>query len=237
MLVIDRRLDEKLVGNVLVEKGLARTADQPQPLLGIELVGIERAQALGHVELARVDVRNRDRLACTFLVEQVDAAPVGDLGDGETCHVAKRLLVVQRGGQHLTGAREELHSQGRSLRGRHVLDDRDGGLDRAAGLAHGGRLQHHPLLLARLPVHRAHRQRHGLLAAQRANRGEVVHADLTTVLPDRLPAVHQLPRVGLAEFLDRVEPHTVERRPIGVDQLVVGAPDRHRLTERINDHG
>jgi hypothetical protein len=98
VLLVDRRRDEELVGNVVVEDRLARAHHASKALLGVELLGLEGAQARGHLELARIDVRDGDLFALALVVEQIDPAPVGDLRHRQPGDVAKRLLVVQRGG-------------------------------------------------------------------------------------------------------------------------------------------
>ncbi len=84
---------------------------EPEALLGVELLGLVFAQARGRAQLGRIGVRDRHRFARAVLGEQVDRAPVGDLRHGEPGDVAQRLLVVERGGEHVADLREELHPQ------------------------------------------------------------------------------------------------------------------------------
>ena len=165
VLLVHRRSDEQLVGYVGVELRLAGAQHEPEPPVGIEPLGLVFTQARGRAQLGRVGVRDGHRFAPAVLGEQVDGAPVGDLRHGEPGDVAQRLLVVERGGEHVADLREELHPQRGALGLRDVLDDRHGCLDLAVGVAHGGGLQQRPLLVAALSVNGAQQQRLGLLAA------------------------------------------------------------------------
>ena len=69
-------------------------------------------------------MRDHDSLAGAALVDELDGAPVGDLGDRQPGHVAQRLLVVERRHQRLGGAREEPVAQLGDPLARDVLDDR-----------------------------------------------------------------------------------------------------------------
>ncbi len=233
MLLVDGRPEEHLVGYVVVEDGLAGPQHEAETGVRVELLGLELAQARGHLEPRRVDVGDRDALSPAVRIEQVHPAPVGDLRHGESRDVAQRLLVVQGGGEHGAGAGQEVAAQLHALAHRDVLDDRDGSLDLALRIAH--RLQEHPGLRSGPRVDRPHCQRAGNLAAQQTHRGKVVHVDLAAVLAEGQVAAHQSAGIGVAQLVHRGEAHALERRAVGVDDAVVPAPDRDRLRQRVDD--
>ena len=181
-------------------------------------------------------MRHGHRLACAVVVEQVDRAPVGDLGHRQPSDVAQRLLVVERGGQHLAGPRQELHAQGRALAAVTSSMMVTAASIEPARVTHRGRLQQHPLLLAGDPVDRAQQQRLGLLAAQQPDGGEVLHADRMAVLTGSLIRPHQRSRIRVAQILHRGKSQSIQRSLVGVDEVIVGAADRNRLGQRVDDH-
>jgi hypothetical protein len=56
-----------------------------------------------HLLLRGIRMRRRQPAGCLPLLDDGDAAPVGEHGDGDPCHAFQRLLVHQRRGENRTG--------------------------------------------------------------------------------------------------------------------------------------
>ena len=183
MALVHGRGPQRLLGDLVEERGLAGRDHAPDPAVGLYLLGLVFAQARGQLDPRRVDVGDCDGLPVPFFVDEVDAAPVGELRHGEAGDVLQCLPVVERGRQQRRGAREELAAQLQPLALGDVLDDRHRRVDRPLLVSHGGRLEQHPALVARRLVDRAQKHRLGLLlAAQQPHRGQVFHLHVRAVL-------------------------------------------------------
>ena len=202
---------------------------RPRPCSGFGRCGLVRAQALGERELVRVAVGRHDLLAHSVVVDEVDGAPVGDLRDRRPGDVAQRLGVVHRGAERAAGLGEEAAAQLRRLDRRDVLDDRRGRDDLAGLVAQRRGLEEVPAQRAAAAIDGAHEQRLGVLAAQQAHGRDVVHRQRAgRPRARRCSRCHDRARGPRLQLRQRAEAHVLQRRPVGVDDVVGAVADRDR---------
>jgi hypothetical protein len=161
VLFVDRGGGQQLVGDVGEELRLTRSQHRREPLGGIGVDRLVLTQALGQHELLGVGMSHDDLTAHAAVVDQLDPAPVGDLGHREPGHVTQRLAVVERRGKDLADSGEEPRLALGALGGGHVLDDRHRRLDVPVCVVQRSRLEHPPLLGAARRLDEAEQQRLG----------------------------------------------------------------------------
>ena len=165
MPVVERSLDEHFVRYLRIQQRLARANHATHSLLRVKTLRSVLPELLGQCQPTGIDVRHSHRLAISVLVNEVDGAPVGDVWHGQLGHVLERLLVIQRGSQHVAGVGQEgTLLLGPLLLG-DVLDHHDCRLH-LAGLVHQRRrLEQVPALNAGVAINRSDQQRFGGLFA------------------------------------------------------------------------
>ena len=195
--------------------------------------GDERTPGRGHGARSRPDrgraVRRR----------RIDRAPVREFRHGEVGKVLKYLLEVERRRQHAARFRtRHPHVHLGRLDGRQVLNHRHGCDHVPVGVRQGGGgLQQLPSPLAGAPVDGPHQERFGLLAPKQPDRRDIAHRQrLSMLVVDDVIGHDRVKRVAL-EFLERVEPEMLDRRAIGVDQVVLRITDRDRFAECLQQRG
>ena len=174
------RLLEHLVGDVAEQLGRAAAQDRGHAGRGVRVRRVAAAQILGHRDLGRVGVGERDLLDAALAVRQVDGAPVRQPRHGELRDALQRLLVVERGGEQLPGLGEEALAQLGLLGVRDVLDDVD--REVAPLILEQRRLGQQPVGAPGLAVDAAREQRGRGLAGHEAAAGEVLDLDRRAVL-------------------------------------------------------
>ena len=84
-------------------------------------------------------------------------------------------------------------------------------------------------------MHGPDHQRVGVLAAQQPHGGDVVHRHRPTVLPRDDVVGHDLLGRALLQLVDRRHAQQIERRAVGVNEVIGLVADRHRVGERADD--
>jgi hypothetical protein len=85
---VDRGLDQHDVGNLGVEQRFAGAKNPTQSLIGIQSLRLVASELFRQGEPRRVNVCHGDRFPAPVLVDQIDCAPIGHLGDGKLGNVA-----------------------------------------------------------------------------------------------------------------------------------------------------
>ena len=83
MALVHGRGPQRLLGDLVEQGGLAGRDHAPDPAVGLNLIRLVFAQARRQIDPRRVDMCDGDGVAAPFLVDEIDAAPVGEPGHGE----------------------------------------------------------------------------------------------------------------------------------------------------------
>ena len=164
--VVARRSAQRLEVESRKERRLARAERRRRGLRRAEVRRVVAAQLVEELLLVRLRRGRGDAVDAAVRLQDVDDAPVGELRDGEAQEARKRLLVLERAGEHGGGLRGEAQAPLRLLgRGGEL-----GTLERAADPP-SDQLCERPLRLAEAPAgarrHERERAEHLLADAER----------------------------------------------------------------------
>ena len=155
MLVVLGGLDEQLVGDLLVELGLAGPDHVGRARRGIGVDGVALAKLARQPHQVGVDVGGCDVPQPLVFVREIDRAPVTELADRQVGEILQGGIGIERAGEELARGREEGHSLRRT-----ALVLVDAGMIEGLGRVLRGGEHEGPLLLVEL-VGRAEAQGDG----------------------------------------------------------------------------
>ena len=104
-------LCQRIVGDLAMELGFPGAKHIRRALRAVRRWWISPTQLLGHLDLRRVGMRQRNRLDQSSLVDDVDHTPIGELWHCEVRHVVESRFVVDRGHQQAAALRQEALGQ------------------------------------------------------------------------------------------------------------------------------
>ena len=231
VLLVPRGALDQLLRDLRVELGRPAAQDRRHAGRSVRVGRVAAPQVVRHLDLARVDVGDRDLVRLAVLVDHLDAAPVGEPGDDHARHALERLLVVERGGEELARLGQEPLAQLGVLGLGDVLDDVDGqplapGIDVERGLGQ------QPQRLARVAPHAAGQQRGLVLAGHEAAARQVLEPHRRAVLARDVEALRQLAGLRGQHVVDVLGAQQADRRVVDVDRLTALVVHGHGLAER-----
>ena len=106
--LVDGGCVEHLVGDLRYELGLPAADDAHRALVDLGVRRVALPQLARECHLCRICVRERERVDAAVGLEEVDGAPVRDLGNGKPRDGLQRAPIVERAGEHLAGAQQEV---------------------------------------------------------------------------------------------------------------------------------
>ena len=174
-----------------------------------------------------------DRADEAAVVRDRDAAPVGQIRDGELGDPLERLLVVERGSEDLARLGQQARAQLGTLHDRHVLDDVDDAREGTLGVRDRRDLVQQPALLAGRADDVAHELGwHVALAVHEGAHRQLVDRHALAVLVEDVVARHQVAGLRRVELRRIVDAEHGERRAVGVQRATVEAHDGDGIVER-----